>query len=108
MRKVGSSVQRIDIPEKLARQLRTRTFLPDDTVGGEMFTDALDDQLFRSAIGLGDYIDRAYALLFGFDAAGKILHEQSASPAGNFSCGRDVVWVLPGHERTRRPLSSEM
>ena len=53
---VGGAVQRIDIPAILGGSRVPAAFLGDDRVRGKVALQALDDQPFAGAVGLGDQI----------------------------------------------------
>ncbi len=60
-------------------------FFADDAVGGEVGLQALDDQFFAGAVGLGDEVELAFE--FVADAAFEIVSQQRAGFAGDVDCG---------------------
>ncbi len=78
---VGGSVERIDVPAKLAGHALAGSLFTVDAVLGEGFGQARADEFFDGAVGHGDQIDVAFIL--GFDALGKELAEARARFTGN-------------------------
>ena len=71
-------------------------FFGHDAVGREVGAQALDDQAFAGAVGLGDEVE--IALQFEGDAAFEVVGEQGARFARDLDCGFEVC--------TRRLASS--
>ena len=59
---VGGTVQRIDVPAKLAFQAGTRAFFAKHSVIRKGRVQPLDDELFTGPIGLGDQVHIALVL----------------------------------------------
>jgi hypothetical protein len=62
MRKVGRTIQRIDVPAELALQGLPRTLFAIDAVVRQRRTQTGDDQRFTGAVGLGNQVDVAFIL----------------------------------------------
>ncbi len=62
MGKVGGAVERIHIPAKITAGFPAAAFFRDKIVFRPLLADALDDHLFRAAVGLRDQINVALIL----------------------------------------------
>ena len=79
--KIRGAVQGIDVPAIVRASTRARPFLADNAMLRPARSQALHDQLLRSAIGLGNQVN--VTLVFEADVAGEVTHQQSASFARN-------------------------
>ena len=81
MGKVGRAIEGIDIPAVVGVGTAASAFFADNAVFRPAGAQALDDQLLRSAVGLGHQINVAFVL--DSDVAGEVAHEKRAGLAGN-------------------------
>ena len=91
MGKVGGAVQGIDIPAIVGAGIAASALFADNAVFRPARAQALDDHLFRGAVGLGHQVYVAFVL--DGDVAGEVAHQERPSLAGN----RFHLWQVLRH-----------
>jgi len=86
---VGGAVEGVDIPAEFAGIIAQAAFFAEDGVGGEVVAEALDDELFAGAVGLGDEIVIAFQV--ERNAAFEVVRQQGARFAGDLRGGFQVA-----------------
>ena len=89
---IGGAVQRVDKPAVFRGALVTAALFGHDAVRGKVGAQALDDQLFAGAIGLGHQVE--IALQLEGDAALEIVGQQGARLARDLHCCLQVRHAL--------------
>lgn len=100
MGEICGAVERVHVPAIFGVVITAETFFGGDSVGGEIFREAIDDGLFAAFVGLGDEVD--VALVFYFRRAGVLFAKNFSGIEGGFDgdfvIGFQNVW----QERLRR------
>ena len=86
---IGGAVQRIHVPAVFGGALVAAAFFGHDAVRGKVGAQALDDQLFAGAVGLGHQVE--IALELEGDAALEIVGQQRAGFARDLHRGFQVA-----------------
>ena len=81
MRKIGGSIERVDVPAVFPAHAFARALFAVHSMLGKCLSEPSLDQLLDSSIGDGHQID--VALVFGLDALGKKLAELRSGLSSN-------------------------
>ena len=98
--KVGSSVERVNVPAVFGIVITAETLFGGDGVRGEIFGEAVNDGLFTAFVGLRDEVDVAFVFYFG--RAGVLFTENFSSCESGFDGNVVIGFQRVGQERLRR------